>query len=447
MTLSNNISAAQLTHHVLSELQPIYEGAYGTSFTRAMSEYKHSGLQQKPTKVEKKKSKRQIQQECRDHIQRQMRATDAMNVLTEGQSLKSYKRLRLAQAFETPEVKRTHKASNPMPKQKHSPQFEHVMWNKENVLTSLQQWPAEEIINWSGFAREHGIPGRNGGQVAKEFAKENGIDVFCLDRRPENTRIRARKLRMPGGDISVPTHSTVEQIKDSCGQMIADGTLTLGEPCHPHLMVRYTTSGGALTRREEMTYGRKIPLIIIRKKWLEKHEKLMHLHTDEEIERMDKNELLQFFHNHNIQLPDTLIEENLRETLSQKERTRTLGMWHDHSTILGHGYVLITVRVFKTESELQGPETFHNLQSFIEEPQIHLLAMSSSCTEDQASLIQDRLNCIRELSTCVHTSKGISITDRLVFFYGDKPAANEEHSKGDIFRVERVDVMQDALMT
>ena len=125
-------------------------------------------------------------------------------------------------------------------------------------------------------------------------------------------------------------------------------------------------------------------------------------------------------------------EDSLRKKLSQLERTRTLGMWHDHSTILGHGYVLITVRVmydravFKVESELQEHESFYNIQSFIEEPEIHLLAMSSSCTEDQAALIPDRLSCIRELTTIIHTSTGIPITDHLVFFYGDKPAAQFE---------------------
>ena len=108
-TLSSNMLAAQFTHHVLSELQPVYESAYGTLFTKAVSECKHSGLQQKPTKVEKKKYKRHIKQECRDHIHGQMQATDALNVLAEGQSLKSYKCLRLVQAFETPEAKRTRK--------------------------------------------------------------------------------------------------------------------------------------------------------------------------------------------------------------------------------------------------------------------------------------------------------------------------------------------------
>ena len=125
-------------------------------------------------------------------------------------------------------------------------------------------------------------------------------------------------------------------------------------------------------------------------------------------------------------------EDSLRKKLSQLERTRTLGMWHDHSTILGHGYVLITVRVmydravFKVESELQENKSFYNIQSFIEEPEIHLLAMSSSCAEDQAALIPDRLSCIRELTTIIHTSTGIPITDHLVFFYGDKPAAQFE---------------------
>ena len=307
-----------------------------------------------------------------------------------------------------------------------------MTWDKEKAITDLREWPNGSVINWSDFARQHGIPGRNGGQVAKEFAKVNGIDVFSLDQRASNTRLRARKLRMPGGSVSIPAHSTEQQVQEDVSQMITDGTLTLGEPCHPHTLVRYTTTGGTLKRQEVIAYGRKIPLTTIREKLLNKQERLMHLHTDEEIEKMDKKDLLQFFKNHKITLPCVLTEDSLRKKLSQVERTRTLGMWHDHSTILGHGYVLITVRVmydqavFKVESELEGHESIHNMQSFIEEPEIHLLAMSTSCAEDQAALIQDRMSCIRELTTHTCTSTGIAVTDRLVFFYGDKPAAQFE---------------------
>ena len=70
----------------------------------------------------------------------------------------------------------------------------------------------------------------------------------------------------------------------------------------------------------------------------------MHLHSGEQLENMEKDELIHFF-KHRIQLPNLQTGDELRKILSQKERTRTLGMWHDHSTILGHGYIMITVRV------------------------------------------------------------------------------------------------------
>ena len=112
--------------------------------------------------------------------------------------------------------------------------------------------------------------------------------------------------------------------------------------------------------------------------------------------------------------------------------------------------------VFKADSELQKQESFHNIQSFIEEPEIHLIAMSSSCGEDQATLIQDRLKCIRDLATDIYTSIGIIVTDRPMFFYVDKPAAQFERgtqqgglgrNKGVVTHVEHVDVMRGNLMT
>ena len=173
----------------------------------------------------------------RSHIQKQMWKTDAMNMLAEGQSLKLYQRLTLCQGFETPD--QTHIQTKHNPKRKHSPNFENVMWDKEKAATDLTEWPIGTTINWSHFAKEHGIPGRNGGQVAKEFAKENGIDVYALDQRSANTRVRAHKLRMPGGSVSIPVHSTIQLIQEDICQMLEHGTLTLGEPCRPQTCTIY----------------------------------------------------------------------------------------------------------------------------------------------------------------------------------------------------------------
>ena len=98
---------------------------------------------------------------------------------------------------------------------------------------------------------------------------ENNINVFELDHRPAGVRMRARKLRMPGGEVSVPTHKTVEHIKEDWQKMIESGELTLGEPCYPHTIKKYRVKDGEIQATETVVYGRKIPLLQIRKKLLE----------------------------------------------------------------------------------------------------------------------------------------------------------------------------------
>ena len=78
--------------------------------------------------------KNKIQRECRDHINEQYKENDALSVLAEGQSLAMYKRLRLSQSFETPEQKQKRAKDTPSAPRKHSPNFEHVEWDKEGLL-------------------------------------------------------------------------------------------------------------------------------------------------------------------------------------------------------------------------------------------------------------------------------------------------------------------------
>jgi len=94
-------------------------------------------------------------------------------VYTENKSLSGYNRKRKAICFET--------CATPKRSKCHTPKLDDVSWNKEELLKELQTWPTNTLINWSEIARKHKIPGRNGGQVAKKFARMNGIDVFTLD--------------------------------------------------------------------------------------------------------------------------------------------------------------------------------------------------------------------------------------------------------------------------
>ena len=71
----------------------------------------------------------------------------------------------------------------------------------------------------------------------------------------------------------------------------------------------------------------------------------MYLQTNEEIACPSKEYLLELYKQCNITLPDDLSDENLRSTLKQCERTRHIAIWHDHSTILGKGYILLTAKI------------------------------------------------------------------------------------------------------
>ena len=175
---------------------------------------------------------------------------------------------------------------------------------------------------------------------------------------------------MPGKYISVPSHLTPAKIKEDWTKMITTGELTLGEQCHPCTIIKYNTSNGTVTKSESTVYGRKIPLTDIRQKLIRRHEKYMHLHTDREILEMSAIQLTEDLPPHDTSL------QNLREKLKKSERTRTIAIWHDHATILGHGYVLVTAKilydtaVFKPDAKIPTTSQVKNIQAFVEEPEV-----------------------------------------------------------------------------
>ena len=72
--------------------------------------------------------------------------------------------------------------------------------------------------------------------------------------------MRAKKLKMPGGEISVLCHKTAQSIKDNWAQMIESGKLTIGEPCAPYTLTRCAVVEGKVQQTQVQVYGRKFPL-------------------------------------------------------------------------------------------------------------------------------------------------------------------------------------------
>ena len=69
-------------------------------------------------------------------------------------------------------------------------------------------------------------------------------------------------------------------------------------------------------------------------------------------------------------------------------------IWHDHSTILNNGLIMITVHVIYDKVVFLTNEEYHhktgkraNVQYQMEQPETYMLVLGSSSVEDQAAII------------------------------------------------------------
>ena len=163
----------------LEELDKVCSENFSNSFKDGLLKHAKAGIQKRPTPTERKRERRAVLRECRNAINRQFADTAAKTVLTEDESVSSYQRKRLSQSFKKP----------PAPKRlkSHSPNFDRVEWDKEKVIADLKEYPTDKLINWSQFAREHGVPGSNGGQVVKQYAHKNSINTQALETTDHQT--------------------------------------------------------------------------------------------------------------------------------------------------------------------------------------------------------------------------------------------------------------------
>ena len=108
----------------------------------------------------------------RDQVNEQMAQTAALTTLAEDESLSMYQRKRLSQSFQKP----------PAPKKlrTHSPSINNITMDKKNVLNDLRDFPPATKINWSEFARSHGVKNKNGGQIKQHVAVPCRKTLFLL---------------------------------------------------------------------------------------------------------------------------------------------------------------------------------------------------------------------------------------------------------------------------
>ena len=293
----------------------------------------------------------------------------------------------------------------------------------DELCEKLRNWDPAKTLVASELAREHNAVRSDSSNKIKLLARElnSSIPGSEIVPKPKSSRPKLSET-----SLSMPVPPNKKRLLAIDRSMVASGTLNEGLPCVPVKLNRIRD--GVCV--EITAYSRKFPLLDIRQSLLSAHEKFMRLHSDGEIERMSREDILSILQlgarYSMCQFEHATVEE-LKATLTHFERNRTIWVWHDHSSLASHGILAVMVGVvydslvFKSESEIG-----HNVQEYIEEGEVHIVAHGSSTLEDQATLIPERLAELEVMTDVVTSSSGIQIVDTVRFFKGDKPAAQFE---------------------
>ena len=82
-------------------------------------------------------------------------------------------------------------------------------FEREKMKEEVESYPDGIVVNWSDLARRHHITNpkgelaKNGGQIALEWLKKEGVNINRFKRKSDgsDTRVRRKKLRGQGGEL------------------------------------------------------------------------------------------------------------------------------------------------------------------------------------------------------------------------------------------------------
>ena len=131
-----------------------------------------------------------------------------------------------------------------IPEKKKSPvgNMEKMSWDKEGLQREVEEYESGTLINWSELARKYHIRNssgdlaKNGGQIAQEWLKSNGVDLTKFKKRSNDSdtpRVRTKLRRGAGGEITIPTPETNESVRKKLKEKVLSGDYQIGKMIAP----------------------------------------------------------------------------------------------------------------------------------------------------------------------------------------------------------------------
>ena len=135
---------------------------------------------------------------------------------------------------------------------------------------------------------------------------------------------------------------------------------------------------------------------------------------------------------------DKLTNSELTEKLKKMERTRHLIVWSDHSCIMNHGHLLLTVNClydpafYHTREEMMvkmGADI--DVEAIVQTPQLYILGRCTDKLCDQLCYVHTRMEDVQALTNLVNSRQGVQIADKLRLLHGDHPEQSAESGQQD----------------
>ena len=229
-------------------------------------------------------------------------------------------------------------------------------------------------------------------------------------------------------NISFPMEETNKEVQKQLMEKIKKDIYHTGNLIVPQKYEKVILKNGQL-QYEEILSGRKTPLRNICTTMLQKQEKYMRVRTDCDFNKVSCEQVRTGFKNVNefeINDENSSLEELLKK-LMKYERTRSLSLWHDVSTLSNQGHLLMMVAclydpaVFLTDDECKEK---YNIQSEAEKPELYMLACQSN--DNQLLYSEEQVEDLLQINTPITSSNGVLINDVMRILKGDDPAAQLE---------------------
>ncbi|CAG2231602.1 unnamed protein product [Mytilus edulis] len=393
--------------NVIKVLEPIIETQFNINFKKTLADVMN--MSPRESAVEKNNKIMTSIRETTQQIAESMTENDGdvQNLLASGKSFLQYERERLQTCYVTTDQAerqaddlQTKLASGKKPKT-HIGKYTNYNFNRQEFLEEVKNCKST-IMNWTRMAIKYNVTlngklAGNGGQILKQFAQDNDIDVnqfnphLRISGRDHLQRIRRSKKRVFRGKLAIPNKRTAKKLKSIIQHKLESKIYDIGLKIAPKEIRKNTIDSSDIILKEIQRLTKSGVLIS---------------KSDEHYKSLSKEAV----NNRLKQISSTKSTETDNTTeinqLMTMERQIHLKLWHDHSDILNHTYISFMVSFLYDHANFLTNEEFKetypkkkpvDVQAIVERPNLYIFGQSGSKDTEQVSYTPTRTEDLEEL--------------------------------------------------